>query len=49
MLFRSAALSGGVYDKLLQEVIADAKDFSYYNSVPDIVAALKALVWGQML
>ena len=39
---RFAALSGGVYDKLLQEVIADAKDFSYYNSVPDIVAALKA-------
>ena len=39
---RFASLSGGVYDKLLQEVIADAKDFSYYNSVPDIVAALKA-------
>ena len=39
---RFATLSGGVYDKLLQEVIADAKDFSYYNSVPDIVAALKA-------
>ncbi|HBA67869.1 MAG TPA: hypothetical protein DCZ40_00700, partial [Lachnospiraceae bacterium] len=39
---RFAALSGGVYDKLLQEVIADAEDFSYYNSVPDIIAALKA-------
>ena len=39
---RFASLSGGVYDKLLQEVIADAEDFSYYNSVPDIVAALKA-------
>ena len=39
---RFAALSGGVYDKLLQEVIEDADDFSYYNSVPDIVAALKA-------
>ena len=39
---RFAALSGGVYDKLLQEVIADADDFSFYNSVPDIVAALKA-------
>ena len=39
---RFAALSGGVYDKLLQEVIAGAENFSYYNSVPDIVAALKA-------
>ena len=39
---RFAALSGGVYDKLLQGVIADAEDFSYYNSVPDIVAALQA-------
>lgn len=39
---RFASLSGGVYDKLLQEVVADAEDFSYYNSVPDIVAALKA-------
>ena len=39
---RFASLNGGVYDKLLQEVIADAEDFSYYNSVPDIAAALKA-------
>ena len=39
---RFAALNGGVYDKLLQEVIAGAENFSYYNSVPDIVAALKA-------
>ncbi len=39
---RFAALNGGVYDKLLQEAIAGAEDFSYYNSVPDIVAALKA-------
>ncbi|MDE5932665.1 MAG: transporter substrate-binding domain-containing protein, partial [Lachnospiraceae bacterium] len=39
---RFASLSGGVYDKLLQEVIANAEDFSYYNSVPDIAAALKA-------
>lgn len=39
---RFASLGGGVYDKLLQEVIADAEDFSYYNSVPDIAAALKA-------
>lgn len=39
---RFASLNGGVYDKLLQEVVADAEDFSYYNSVPDIAAALKA-------
>lgn len=39
---RFAAMSGGVYDKLLQEVIEDADDFSYYNSVPDVAAALKA-------
>ncbi len=39
---RFATLNGGVYDQLLQEVIEDAEDFSYYNSVPDIVAALKA-------
>lgn len=39
---RFAALNGGVYDKLLQEAVAGAEDFSYYNSVPDIVAPLKA-------
>lgn len=39
---RFAALNGGVYDKLLQEAVAGAEDFSYYNSVPDIFAALKA-------
>lgn len=39
---RFASLSGGVYDKLLQEKLEDAEDFSYYNSVPDISAALKA-------
>ena len=39
---RFAALNGGFYDKLLQEAVAGAEDFSYYNSVSDIVAALKA-------
>lgn len=39
---RFASLSGGVYDQLLQEAIEGAEDFSYYNSVPDIVAALQA-------
>ena len=39
---RFAALSGGIYDQLLQEVVPNAEDFAYYNSVPDIIAALKA-------
>ncbi len=39
---RFAVLNGGIYDQLAQELIPGAEDFSYYNSVPDIVAALKA-------
>lgn len=39
---RFAALSGGVYDQLLQGAIEGAEDFSYFNSVSDIVVALKA-------
>ncbi len=39
---RFGAISGGIADQLVQGVIDNAENFSYYNSVPDAIAALKA-------
>lgn len=39
---RFGALNGTIVDEMVRKRIEDATDFSFYNSVPDIVAALKA-------
>lgn len=39
---RFGALNGTVVDDMVQEKLDDAEDFSFFNSVPDIVAALRA-------
>lgn len=39
---RFGTISGGMIDRLVQGSIDDAEDFTYYNSLADVIAALKA-------
>lgn len=39
---RIGIMNGGVYDQIVQQSLGGTYEFSYYNSVSDLVAALKA-------